>query len=198
MKKISFILKKNETKILPFIWINGRETEYSIDVTLKGENSEITIVGIFLGTGQKRVVCNTNVIHKGINTKSLTTMRGVFFDSSSFSNDGMVRIDKGAKGSDGYFSSKILLFDDAKGRSVPSLEIDENELKAGHASTVGRPDPSHLFYLQSRGLSEAEAIKLVVSGYFEPLFPFLSEDEKKITKEDISNTLEQIYEKQEK
>lgn len=194
METIALTLKKNEERVFPIVWINDDETEYKINITLSGEGANVIIAGIFLGTGSKKVVCNTTVRHRGKKTKSLTTLRGVFFDNSSLSNDGMVRIDNGAKGSDGYFSSKILLFNDAKGRSVPSLEIDENDLKAGHASTVGRPDPNHLFYLQSRGLSESEAIKLIVSGYFNPVLSYLSKDQRRDAEERIHQTLQQLYE----
>ncbi len=173
MKTRNIKVKKNEEKVIPYVWINGKEPEVFFDVRLNGDGAKATIVGIFLGTGNQSVIFNTNVVHKGQKTKSLTTIRGVFHDRSSFSNDGVVRIDKGAKGADGYFASKILLFDNAKGRSVPSLEIDENDLKAGHASTVGRPDEQQLFYLRSRGLSEKEAEKLLISGFFDPLLQLL-------------------------
>lgn len=173
MKTITVEVKKNEERVFPFVWINGEENEVTVEATLAQEGAQLTIVGIFLGKGNKSVVFNTNVVHAAPKTKSLTTIRGVFFDRSSINNDGMVRINKGARGADGYFASKVLLFDDAKGRSVPSLEIDENDLKAGHASTVGRPDEEQLFYLRSRGLTEEEAEKLIVSGFFEPLLRLL-------------------------
>lgn len=123
---------------------------------------------------------------------SRTDIRGVFLNNASISNDGMVRIANGAKGADGYFSSKILLFDNAKGISVPSLEIDENELKAGHASTIGRPDAEQLFYMQSRGLSEKEAQKLLIFGFFEPVILLLPKEIQKETREKIEAYL---YEK---
>lgn len=185
MKNIYVNVKNNEEKIIPYIWINEEEREVSLHVNLTGDGGNATVAAIFIGSGNKSITFNTNVLHKGKKTKSLTTIRGVFFDRSSFSNDGMVRIAKGAKGSDGYFASKILLFDDAKGRSVPSLEIDENDLKAGHASTVGRPDENQMFYLRSRGLSEEEAEKLLVSGFFEPILSYFPKSEQKNLRKQI-------------
>ena len=176
MKNINITVKKNEEKVVPYIWINGSESEINFDAELIGEGANLTIIGIFIGKNSDSVIFNTNVVHKAPKTKSMTHIRGVFYDKSIFNNDGMVHIAKGAKGADGYFASKILLFDDAKGRSVPSLEIDENDLKAGHASTVGRPDENQLFYLRSRGLSEKQAEKLIVSGFFEPTLSMLSEN----------------------
>lgn len=188
MKTIKIIVKKNEEKIIPFAWIDGKESDLSYDVHLAGEGAQATIVGIFLGTKNNAIVFNTNVVHEAPRTKSLTTLRGVFLNRAAFNNDGMIRINKGAKNADGYFASKVLLFDDAKGRSVPSLEIDENELKAGHASTVGRPDEEQLFYMRSRGISEKEAEKLIITGFFTPLLAYFSEDEQ----EQVKKKLEEV------
>ncbi len=188
-KVISIKVKKNEEMVYPFIWINGKEEEVTLKVELVGDNSSFLLCGIFLGSKDNQITFNTDVTHRGKNTKSLTTMRAVFFDNSSFNNDGMVRINKGAKNTDGYFQSKVLLFDNAKGRSVPSLEIDENEVKAGHGSTIGRPDQNQLSYLRSRGLSEKDAEALIVSGFFEPLIALLPLNRQKRSRKDIQHFL---------
>jgi len=179
MKKLNIIVKENEEKVLPFVWINGEENETTVTVRLKGNNSRLHIVGIFVGTKNNSVTFNTEVIHEGLHTYSRTDLRCVFQDRGVFSNDALINIQKGAKNTDGFFTSKVLLFDDARGRSVPSLEIDENEVKAGHASTIGRPNKDQMFYLQSRGLSEKEAEKLIISGFFEPVLKYFPKDEQK-------------------
>lgn len=189
MKTIEINIKKNEEKIIPYIWINGEEKEVELVVQMSGEGGIVHIVGIFLGKENHSITFNTKVIHKGLHTKSLTTIRGVFFDRSVFKNDGLITIAKGAKGADGYFTSKVLLFDHAKGRSVPSLEIDENDLKAGHASTIGRPDQQQLFYLRSRGLTEDEASRLIVTGFFEPVIKLLSKNDQKKVQQQIDHFL---------
>ncbi|HLD02022.1 MAG TPA: SufD family Fe-S cluster assembly protein [Patescibacteria group bacterium] len=193
MDNIQITVRENEEKVVPFVWINGDETEVTLNAQMIGDGGVLQIVGIFLGTKENAITFNTSVTHKGKRTKSNTSLRGVFFDRASIRNDGLVRIEKNAKGSDGYFASKILLFDDAKGRSVPSLEIDENDLKAGHASTVGRPDEQQMFYLQSRGLSEKEAQRLIISGFFDPLLMLLPEEMRKSTQKKIVNELKQLH-----
>ncbi len=189
MKVIQLTIKKNEEKVFPYVWINGEEEEVTVKATIEGDGASLVICGIFLGNKSHKIVFNTEVTHVGKNTKSLTNLRAVFVDNANFSNDGMVRIEKGAKNTDGYFQSKILLFGDAKGRSVPSLEIDENEVKAGHGSTIGRPDPQQLFYLRSRGLSEKEAEALLVTGFFEPLITLLPLVEQSSVKKRIESYL---------
>lgn len=186
MKSISITVGKNEERILPFIFVDDVEGEFEVEARLIGEGASLSIVGIFLGSKDCKLTFNTIVIHEAPMTKSVTSLRGVFGDNASFSNDGLITIKKGAKGADGYFSSKILLFDSARGRSVPSLEIDENDLKAGHASTVGRPDPMQIFYLRSRGLTEKEAVALIVAGFFVPLLSYLPEKERTVFKKRLS------------
>jgi Fe-S cluster assembly protein SufD len=181
-------IKNRQEKIIPFVWFD-QTTEIDLHIELIGEGSSVHIVGLFIGKESKHISFNTTVVHKASNTKSRTTIRGVFLDNSSFTNDGMICIEKGATGSDGFFSSKILLFDNAKGRSVPSLEIDENDLKAGHGSTVGKPDEEQIFYLQSRGLSEKEAEKLIVSGFFEPVISLLSSIQMKQVRKKIASII---------
>ncbi len=182
-------VKENEELVYPFIWINGKEKEFTIKVNLVGANSSFLLYGIFLGGGNRQIIFNTDIVHSGRNTKSMTHIRAVFFENSSFSNDGVVRILKGAKNADGYFASKVLLFDQAKGRSIPSLEIDENEVKAGHASTIGRPDPRQLFYMRSRGLTEKEAESLIVEGFFDPLVKLLPITQRRATNMQIAKFL---------
>lgn len=178
METIDIVVEKNEERILPFVWTDDHKSEYSINVRLVGEGASILLLGMFIGSKRSQLTFNTSVTHEAPKTRSLTTLRGVFRDNSTFSNDGLITIKKGAKGADGFFASKLLLFDDAKGKSVPSLQIDENDLKAGHASTVGRPDASQLFYLRSRGLSEKQAIELIVSGFFVPLLKLIPQKER--------------------
>ncbi len=186
---LELAIKENEELVYPFIWINGKEKEITIRVNLIGANSSVLLYGIFLGNGNRQIVFNTDVVHSGKNTRSMIHIRAVFFDESSFSNDGMIRILKGAKNADGFFGSKVLLFDSAKGRSVPSLEIDENEVKAGHGSTIGRPDPRQLFYMRSRGLTEKEAESLIVEGFFDPVVRLLPTTQRRATNMQITKFL---------
>lgn len=186
--KIDIEIKENDEKILPIIWINDRESEIYLRAELS-DNSQLTIVGLFYGSLSSSVIFNTDVVHSGLHTKSLTVIRAVFQDQSSFNNEGVIRIQNGAKYTNGFFDSKVLLFDDAKGRSIPSLEIDENEVKAGHASTIGRPDLEQLLYLRSRGLTEKEAERLLISGFFDPVLKFLPEGKKIDTKTQLQQIL---------
>ncbi len=81
---------------------------------------------------------------------------------------GDVLIRAGAEGTDTYEQNRnLVLTDGARADSVPNLEIETGEIVgAGHASTTGRFDDEQLFYLQARGITETEARRLVVRGFF--------------------------------
>ena len=102
--------------------------------------------------------CSSNVLYK--NALLGETARTVWI--------GDVRIRPGATGTDTYeMNRNLLLSDGARADSVPNLEIETGDIAgAGHASATGRFDDLQLFYLQSRGIPEQEARRLVVRGFF--------------------------------
>lgn len=174
MQNLKIIVKKNEEKILPIVWIDGENQELTVEAQLIGEGASLDLLGIIVGKNHRQFQLHTNIYHKAPKTRSRVHIRGVLRDHASFENVGLIHIKKGAKQADGFFTAKVLLFDEAKGRSIPSLEIDENEVKAGHAVTTGQVDKNILFYLQSRGLDRKDAEKLIVGGFFEPIVKELS------------------------
>lgn len=165
----SIIVKKNQNKIIPIFSI-GRDDDINYKIDLQGEGAEILCLVLLIGKGVSRVNVSLNVSHNFPKTKSRVVVKGVLYDSSSVNIEGLLKVKKGAKSSEAWFSSNLMLLSDqARGKAVPMLEISENELKAGHAATVGRVSEEELFYLRSRGLKEEDAKKLVVYGFLESL-----------------------------
>jgi len=82
----------------------------------------------------------------------------------------MAVLQRGARGADAAINAKaLLLSEDAKAQLMPYLEIDEQEVKATHATFVGPLDEEELFYARSRGLNEQEAQKLLIDGFLAPV-----------------------------
>jgi Fe-S cluster assembly protein SufD len=102
--------------------------------------------------------CTSNVLYKN----------ALLGDSARTVWIGDVRIRPAATGTNTYeMNRNLLLSDGARADSVPNLEIETGDIAgAGHASTTGRFDDLQLFYLQSRGIPEDEARRLVVRGFF--------------------------------
>jgi Fe-S cluster assembly protein SufD len=162
-KKI--VINKNQEKILPILWL-GDENQLSYDIILNGENAKITLFALLIGKKTDKLNIVTNISHKKPNTQSKIIVRGALTDNAFVDFDGLVKIEKGAKGTNAWLGAHILLLSDkARGRAVPSLEILENDIKAGHAATVGRVNDLELFYLMSRGLSKEASKSLIVHGF---------------------------------
>lgn len=180
MKNIELILKENQEKILPLIWTQGSE-EITINATLQGRGSRLSVFGAVFLSDKDELKITVNIDHVGQDTFSDTLIKSVLTDQAVGNFYGLVKIKKGAKNTNTFFrEDALLLSKQAKAEAIPSLEIDENEVKAGHASTVGPVDPEQLFYLTSKGIGQKEAKRLVVQGYFHSIseqFPVIEKEQ---------------------
>lgn len=159
------IIKENEEKILPVLWV-GEETQLNFNINLEGRGAKLKLLMLLLGRDWNKLDLKVNIFHQTPDTESKVMVKGVLNDSAFVNFDGLVKIEKGAKNTDTWLGAHILLLSDkARGRAVPSLEISENDIMAGHAATVGRVNDLELFYLQSRGISEKDAKSLIVHGF---------------------------------
>lgn len=165
----SEVLAKDQKKIIPLIW-TGEENEINYQINLVGQGSDVTLLMLLLGKNQNSLKVTTNIIHQGPDTKSRVIIKGALDDMSKIDFEGKVVIEKGAKRSNAWLAAHLLLLSNsASGSAVPNLEISENEVKAGHASTVGKVSDTELFYLMSRGLTEKASTKLIVQGFLESI-----------------------------
>ncbi|MDP2585990.1 MAG: SufD family Fe-S cluster assembly protein [Candidatus Levybacteria bacterium] len=163
MKNI--IVKENEELILPVVWF-GKEKEINCNIKLAGINSSLTLLMLLIGKKEDKVKIQISVDHQNKETKSKVLVKAIINDSANVDFEGKVKIEKGSKGSNAWLSANLLLLSDkAKGRAVPALEILENDIKAGHATTVGRVSDAELFYLMSRGLPRIKARDLIIQGF---------------------------------
>jgi len=153
------VLKANQEKNIEF------GPNQNLEVVLAGRGAKVDISGVWKGKDDQQFAGNLKVVHRAPETVSKVNLRGVLKDHAQAAFDGLVRIEKGAVNSDGFLRADFLLFDQAKARPLPYLEILENEVKAGHAATVTRVDDDQLFYLMSRGLTKPQAEKAIVEGF---------------------------------
>ena len=142
----------------------------NLKVYLKGDGSRAEVLGIIPGKGHTYFDITVSVIHQGVNTSAYTHVRGVLFDESKAQFRGLIRIDKGANKTSSLLENRMLILGQgARADSIPSLEIEADDVKASHAATIGRIDEQQLFYLQSRGIERKTATRMVVDGFFEPI-----------------------------
>jgi Fe-S cluster assembly protein SufD len=157
---------------------NSHPEEKSIvTFELDEENAHVEIFGLFTGKDSDSIKFETRTIHKADNTYGHTTVRTMLKDGAVSDYFGLIRIEKNTKGTDGHLShDAMLLSKQAKSKSVPSLEIEANDVKAGHSASVGQVDEEAVFYLRSRGLSENQARELMIEGFFEELLGKISDE----------------------
>ena len=110
------------------------------------------------------------MIHVAPHTTSRITSKSISKDGGRASYRGLLKIYKNAVGSrSNVVCDALLLDEESRSDTYPYIEIDESDVSVGHEASVSKIGEEQLFYLKSRGLSEEEAITMVVSGFIEPL-----------------------------
>lgn len=143
----------------------------TLDVFLKGDGSRVEILGVVLGANQDKSRLTVNTIHQGHGTSAYSHVRAVLFDASETHFSGLIKIEKEADRTASLLENRVLLLGEkARAWSEPTLEIKADEVKASHAATVGQIDEAQLFYLRSRGINLKTATRMIVEGFFEPIF----------------------------
>ena len=141
-----------------------------------------------LSASQDNKTFDISVNHIAPKTYARMDNYGVCKDDGKLVFSGISSILKGSKGSKTHQNSKIMVFDAlSNGVAKPILKIDENDIEASHAAVVGKINDEHLFYLTSRGLTEAQAKELITFGYLKPIMNGFTEEE---IKEEISSLIE--------
>jgi len=134
----------------------------------KGARGEILSIA-FAGKGQHQDA-GGKVVHGAPHTSSRIISKSISKDGGRASYRGLVKIVDGAKKSKSNVVCDALILD-PKSRSdtYPYIEIDEDDVSVGHEASVSKIGDEQLFYLMSRGISEHEAMTMIVSGFIEPL-----------------------------
>ncbi|OIQ72257.1 FeS cluster assembly protein SufD [mine drainage metagenome] len=159
--------------------VGGSLVRISPRVDFTGPGASCELFGLYFATEGQHLEHRLHVEHGQPNCRSRVTYKGALSGYNSRSVwIGDVAIRPNAEGTDTYeLNRNLLLTDGARADSVPNLEIETGEIVgAGHASTTGRFDDEQLFYLQSRGIPQAQARLLVVRGYFAELLAKITDE----------------------
>ena len=155
-------------------WVNGNLGSFITMLypcsMLAGKGARSDYLGIaFAGNGQHQDT-GCKMYHLAPNTTSTIRAKSISKDAGITSYRGLVRIIKGAQNAKCSVQCDALLLDEkAVSNTFPYMRITESSADVAHEATVGRISQETLFYLMSRGLSEEQALQLVVSGFIEPI-----------------------------
>ena len=137
---------------------------------LRGDNSVGEFYSVAVTKGKQQADTGTKMLHVGKNTKSTIISKGISFGDSSNTYRGQVRIGKNADNSRNYTQCDSLMLDNSKALTLPIVMQYNNSSIVEHEASTGKLSEEALYYLQSRGLDEENAVNCVVNGFCKDVF----------------------------
>ena len=160
--------------------------DFDSDLVGAGSHAEVKVIAI--STGRQIQGIDTRVTNIGKHTIGHILQHGVILSRSTLIFNGIGHIIKGAKGANAQQESRLLMLSKkAKGDANPVLLIDDNDVQAGHAASIGRVNAQQLYYLMSRGLPQKIAERLVIRGFLGPVLEVIPSDS---IREQLKDTIE--------
>src|SRR6516162_9234856 len=139
-----------------------------VENDLAGPGATSRVTGAYFADGDQHLDYDTFQEHIAPSCESDFAFKGALRDQASAVWRGMIRVEEGAQKTNAYQENRnLLLSDTAHADSIPGLEIMANDVRCTHGATLGRVNREELFYLMARGLSRAEAERLIVRGFFQ-------------------------------
>lgn len=155
---------------------------------LHGDHSVCYAKAVSVGRGNQIQNFTAKIINYGKHSDGIILQHGVMKDHATAIFHGIGKIAHGGTKANAEQESRVLMLSkDARGDANPILLIDEDDVTAGHAASVGRVDPVQLYYLMSRGISKQEAERLVIHGF---LMPVVKEIPIKAVREQLVDVIE--------
>ena len=163
-------------------------TDRILDADLIGEGGSVIITGLYDSRNGQRFYYDTQQNHFASHTKSDLLFKGVLGKYAFSSWKGNILVSKNTIGTNGYQSNKNLIIDpSAKAESMPGLEILTDDVRCSHGVTMSNIDKEQMFYLQSRGINQKDAKKIIIEGFLSSAVKRIAD---KRTQEFILNSIE--------
>ncbi|HUX13126.1 MAG TPA: Fe-S cluster assembly protein SufD [Spirochaetia bacterium] len=145
----------------------GMFAKNRVDCVLDGPGSDLRLNGIYFGHEDQHFDVRTVQHHNAPHAVSRTYYKGAVKDEAHAIYQGLIQVAHEATRTDAFLNDKNLILNDgARADSIPSLQINTDDVKCSHGSTTGRLDENQVFYLMVRGYSREEAEELLVEGFF--------------------------------
>ena len=165
-------ISQNDSTI---IWetgqLGGRITKTFYDSIMPGNGASMEFNGVYFMQGKQHLDMDCLIRHTGVATNGDLLLHGAVKDHSRSIFTGLIKIDKTGQQTNSYLKNENLMLDPtARADSIPSLEIDANDVRASHGATIGKIVEEYVFYLMSRGIPRNTAVRMVVEGFFYKVF----------------------------
>jgi Fe-S cluster assembly protein SufD len=173
-------------------WVAGgfgsKKGKVWIENDLSGEGATSRVTGAYFADGTQHLDYDTYQLHSAPNTTSDFAFKGALRDRATAVWRGMIHVEPEAQKTNAYQENRnLMLSPTTHAVPIPGLEILANDVRCTHGATVGQVDRDQLFYLMARGLSRAEAERLIVRGFFTDVLD-------RIDLDPVREALEQVLE----
>lgn len=167
----------------------SRLTKAFLDVDLMGPGGHAELLGIYFPTGDQHIDHQTLQIHRAPHCFSDLLFNGALKDKSRSVYMGIIQVYPGAQKTDAYQRNGNLILDPtARADSIPGLEIQADDVRCTHGATAAQVEEEYVFYLMARGLSRAQAERMIVQGFFQAVLD-------RVPVESVVHKLERVIER---
>ncbi|MEX2581909.1 MAG: Fe-S cluster assembly protein SufD, partial [Gemmatimonadota bacterium] len=150
-----------------YVALGSDVTRADIQCSLQAPGSHADMLGLYIAEGTQHLDHETLQDHIAPHASSNLLFKGALMDKGRSVFRGLIRVHPKAQRTDAYQTNRnLILSPGARADSLPNLEIAADDVRCSHAATVGQLDQEEIFYLQSRGISRLEAMRLVIFGFF--------------------------------
>jgi Fe-S cluster assembly protein SufD len=164
-------LGRDATLSSSHVALGGDYARLRSESRLGGSGAESDQLAVYFGDGHQMLDFRTLQDHAAPRTRSDLLFKGAVEDAARSVYSGLIRIRPEAQHAGAFQTNRnLVLTEGAEARSVPNLEIEADDVRCSHASTVGPIDDDQLYYLATRGVPPAEAERLIVLGFFDDVF----------------------------
>ncbi len=166
---------RDSTTSLGTVSLGGSYARFRTDASADGSGAHTEQIALYFADGEQMHDFRTIQQHIAPKTSADLLFKGAVNDTAHSVYTGLIKIGPEARGTSAYQTNRNLtLSRGAWAESVPNLEIETNDVKCSHASTVGPIDAEQVFYLESRGVPPLQAQRLILAGYFGEVFDRLN------------------------
>lgn len=152
------------------VMVGGKTSKQHSWYNMAGQGAQGFVHGFMFGDHRQHFHLHTLQRHLAPNCTSDLLIKGCLKDKARSVYQGLIQVAEGAQRTDAYQANRnLLLSDQARADSIPGLEILANDVRCTHGATLGHVDSEHLYYLMARGLPRADAQRLIVEAFFEPV-----------------------------
>ena len=153
-------------------WVAGgfgsKKGKVRIENDLAGQGATSRVTGAYFADGDQHLDYDTLQEHIAPNTTSDFAFKGALRDRATAVWRGMIRVEPDAQKTNAYQENRnLLLSPEAHADSIPGLEIQANDVRCTHGATISQVDREQLFYAMARGLTQADAERLILRGFFQ-------------------------------